>query len=156
MTARSFPWKAGLLLAVTATAGAAPVPSGDPATAFKPTLTLRIQPPDQLLSDVRYVAGLMARFAPTEKEAKEFAAATDESIRRTLGPDWRDGVDGGRPLLAYLTLEGNVPATTGTVLVPVKDEAAFRKMLTALVGKVEDDMGTLRFALPGARSADGN
>ena len=50
----------------------APVPTGDAAAAFKPTLTLHIQPPEQVLSDVRFVAGLIARLAPTEKDVKEF------------------------------------------------------------------------------------
>src|SRR5215213_9148347 len=100
MTARTTLLLAGLLL-VTAPASAAPVPAGDPGAAFKPTVTVRVQPADQLLSDVRYVLGLMARFAPTDNEAKEFATVADRAIDRALGPNWRKAVDSSRPILAY-------------------------------------------------------
>jgi hypothetical protein len=156
MSSRYSPWYAGVLLAVAPSLYAAPVPAGDPAAAFKPTLTVRLQAPDLLLADIRHVATLVARFAPSDKEAKQFIGATDEALDKTLGPDWRKAVDTSRPLLGYVTLDANLPASPGAVLVPVKDEAAFRKTLAALVGKLEDQKdGTLRFDFPGARSPDG-
>src|SRR5205814_343011 len=52
------------------------------------------------------------------------------------------------PFLGYVTVDVNLPASAGAVLVPVKDEAAFRKLLGGTAGKVEDEKdGTLRFTL---------
>ncbi|HEY1377361.1 MAG TPA: hypothetical protein VGF55_11235 [Gemmataceae bacterium] len=156
MTTRRARWLVALVLAVAPSLRAAPVPTGDPSAAFKPTVTVRVQPLDKTLDDIRYTAGLIARFAPNEKEAKEFVGAADEFLSKSLGPDWRKAVDTTRPLLGYFTLDANVAASTGAILVPVKDEAAFRALLANLVGRVEDKDGVLAFQLPGARSSDGN
>ncbi len=155
MTMRSAQWLAGLVLAITPALRSAPVPAGDPAAAFKPTVTVRVQPLDKLLDDIKYTATLIARLAPSEREAKEFINGTDETLKKALGPDWRKAVDTGRPLFGYLTVDANLAASTGAVLIPVKDEAAFRKLLADLVGRVEEKDGVLGFQLPGARSADG-
>jgi hypothetical protein len=155
MTARTAPLFAALAMALTPALHAAPVPAGDTAATFKPTLTVRLQPPDQMLSDVRYVATVIARLAPTEKDAKEFVNAADAGLDKLLGADWRKAIDAARPVMGYVTLDANLPASSGAVLVPVKDEAAFRNLLAAVVGKVEEDNGTLRFDLGGLRSPDG-
>jgi hypothetical protein len=156
MTARTSPWFAALMLAVGANLYAAPVPASDPATAFKPTITLRVASPDQILADIRYTAELIARFAPTEKDAKEFVNAPEAALTRTLGADWRKAIDTARPILAYVTLDANVPASTGAVLIPVKDEAGFRAIVVALTGKLDAGPdGVSRFDVPGDRDADG-
>lgn len=155
MSARNVTPFAGLLLAIANTGQAAPVPTADPATAFKPTITLRLQPADQLLADARYVVGLMARLAPTEKEGKELLAAIDANVDLFFGPDWRKAIDTSRPILAYATVEANFAASTGAVLIPVRDPGAFRALLERLMTKVEDDNGMLRFSMPGVKPSHG-
>ncbi len=156
MISRYSAWLTGWMLAIVPVTYAAPVPAGDPATAFKPTLTVRIAPPDQILADIRFTAELVARFAPTEKEAKEFTAATEAAIEHALGPDWRKALDAGRPLFGYGTLDANLSASAGVVMVPVKDRPAFETLLRQLVGKVETGAdGILRFETPGARAPSG-
>jgi hypothetical protein len=155
MIARCSFWVGGLLLAIIPAAHAAPVPVRDSAP-FKPTLTVRTAPPDQILADIRYTADLISRFAPGEKEAKEVVGGLDKALDSTLGPDWRKAVDTVRPLFGYFNLESNLPVSTGAVLIPVKDRAAFESMLKHVVGKVDTGAdGVLRFDFSGARSASG-
>jgi hypothetical protein len=92
------------LLAISPRASAAPVPAGN-AGSFRPTLTVRAATLDQTLGDIRYTAGLIARLAPSDKEAKEFADGTDEFLKKTLGPDWQKGVDTSRPAFGYATID---------------------------------------------------
>ncbi|HEX4588987.1 MAG TPA: hypothetical protein VH120_03600, partial [Gemmataceae bacterium] len=147
-------WLAGLSLGLNPTANAAPVPAGG-ALAFKPTVTVRVAPPDKLLDDIRYTATLFSRLAPTDKEARDFTFATDMAVTAALGPDWRKAIDSARPLLAYAMIDADVPSSAGAVLIPVKDEGEFRKILTRLVGKLDAaNDGLLRFNLP-SRGADG-
>jgi hypothetical protein len=142
---------AGLLFAAVPAFSAAPAPAGDPA-AFKPTLAVRVAPLDTLLADIRFTAERIAKFAPSDEEAKRFVSATDGMLDRALGPDWRKGVDTKRPLLGYFLLDSDPSASLGVALIPVNDEAAFRKTLTDLVGRVDDEKdGVLRFEVGGAR-----
>jgi hypothetical protein len=148
-------WISWLLLAILPAAHAAPVPVRDSAP-FKPTLSARTAAPDQILADIRYTAELIARFAPSDKEAKEFLGAMDKALDSTLGPDWRKAVDTARPLFGYFNLESNLPVSTGAVLIPVKDRTAFESMVKHVVGKVDAGAdGVLRFDFPGARSPSG-
>ncbi|HEX4588707.1 MAG TPA: hypothetical protein VH120_02180 [Gemmataceae bacterium] len=143
------------LFASAPAAHAAPVPAGD-ASAFKPTVAVRLAPLDKLLDDVRYTATLISRFAPTEQEAKEFATGVDQGLDKVLGPDWRKAVDATKPLLGFATVDAKLPESTGGVLIPVKDEAAFRKLLANLVGRLDDPKdGIQRFEFPGQRDAEG-
>ena len=156
MISRSTPWLAGLLLAVGATSHAAPVPASDPGAAFKPTLMVRTASPDQILSDIRYATNLVARFAPSDKEAKEFTGKVDSSLDQAFGPDWRKAVDTSKPMFGFLNLDANPSASTGAMLIPVKDQATFRQMVVRLVGKIEEKDGVLQFQMPGEHDASGN
>ena len=104
----------------------APVPASDPATAFKPTLTVRVAPtgPDPGRHPLR---GRRDRpFRPDRAGGQGIVSATETGLDHTLGPDWRRAIDTTRPLLGYVTLVANVPASTGAALIPVKDATAFR------------------------------
>jgi hypothetical protein len=147
---------AGWLTIGVSPTSAAPVPTGG-AAAFQPTLTVRLAPLDKLLDDIRYSATLISRFAPTEQEAKEFASGVDRGLEKALGPDWRKAVDTTKPLLGFATLDAKLPESTGGVLIPVKDEAAFRNLLVTMFGNKlgEPKDGVWRFELPGQRDAEG-
>src|SRR4051794_40034787 len=96
MLLRSTCWSAVVVAAISPELLAAPAPIGD--SNFKPTAVWRVKPPDDLLADVRYVAGLIGRFAPNEQEAKQFAGAADAALDNALGADWRKAVDTSKPL----------------------------------------------------------
>jgi hypothetical protein len=155
MTTRIAPWSVALILAAGPTAFAAPVPASDPGAAFKPFLTVRTASPEQILSDIRYVTTLIARFAPSDEEAKKFVGGVDQFLDKSFGPDWRKAVDTSKPLFGYLNLDANPAASTGALLIPVKDQPTFRQMVTRLVGKVEEKDGVLQFEMPGERDAEG-
>jgi hypothetical protein len=148
-------WFAGVACVFVADAHAAPVPAGN-AGSFKPTVTVRVAPLDQILGDVRYTARLMARLAPSEKEAKEFADGTDEQLKKLLAPDWRNGIDTVRPIFGFATIDEKLGTTTGALMIPVKDEAAFHDILKRLTGKVTDGPdGLMEFEVSWAGSVSG-
>ena len=78
------------------------------------------------------------------------------SSPKTLGTDWKKAVDTARPLFGYLSMNAEAPTVVLTVLIPVKDEPSFRKMIAGVVGKVaEGKDGVLSFEVPGERDAEG-
>lgn len=155
MTARLALCLAAALLAASRL-HAAPAPAGDSASSFKPTAMLRVAPPEKILAEIRATAELIARFAPSEREAKEFVNATDAALEKALGPDWKKAIDVSRPILGFVTIAPQIEVSTYCLMVPVKDDAAFRKMLANLLPKLEDMKdGVIRFELPGARPPSG-
>src|SRR5947209_1839516 len=110
-----------LALAAAPALPAAPVPAD---TAGRPpTVSLYVRPVDRVLADVRTAANMIARFAPSEKEAKEFTEGIDPGLEKAFGADWKKGIDTTRPLGGYGTLDEDLPASTGVLMVPVRDEA---------------------------------
>jgi hypothetical protein len=157
MRPRSAPWLAVLVLAAGPALRAAPVPANESATLFKPTAVWRIKPADDLLADVRYVTGLIARLAPSDQEAKQLIEGADKGLDTAFGgADWRQAWDTSKPVFGYLNLEANLAASTGVLLVPVREEKLFLTVLKRLVGNVaEEPNGVRRFDLPGARPPSG-
>jgi hypothetical protein len=150
---RSIALLVGLLPALVPATAAAPVPAGN-AGDFRPTLTVRAAPLEQILGDVRYTADLIARLAPSDKEAKEFAEGTDEFLKKTLGPDWQKGVDTSRPSFGYATIDEKLGTSSGVLMVPVKDATAFLGIAKRLAGKTTPGPdGVTQFDVPSTSGA---
>src|SRR5205809_133198 len=108
------------LLAWAGTAAAAPPP---------PAVTVTLAPIERLLADARATLALAARLAPNEQEARQVSGALDPFLEKTFGPDWAKAVDTARPLAAYAEVREDLPASPVVVLVPVRDEKLFLKVL---------------------------
>src|SRR5438874_7881870 len=119
-----------VLTVVALLAGPRPVHSAETTT---PTLVVSVRSIDDLLADVKYLAGLAGR----ERETKQ----VDAVVQKVL-PKGFQGIDTRRPLGLYGTIDENLPDTAGVVLIPVSDEKAFVELVEQVSHskpKKEDD-----------------
>jgi hypothetical protein len=109
------------LFALTVTT--APVRSADDQTKT-PTLIVRIQSLDGLISDARYLATLAGR----EEEAKQAEAF----LKQLAGEKGIEGLDTKRPMGLYGTLGSNLIDSEAVVMLPVADQEAFVALVKRL------------------------
>src|SRR5215471_11780928 len=88
-----------------------------------PTLIVRVQSLDNLISDARYLATLAGR----EEEAKQ----AEGFLKQFTGEKGIEGIDTKRPMGAYAFLGENV-IDSEVVLLPVADEQAILGLLKRL------------------------
>ena len=114
------------LSAVVAVALAAvPLLAADPP---KPAITVQAQPLGKLLGDVK----LMAKFATGEDDA---AKSIDDGLKEALGEKGFTGLDLTRHFLGYVVPNEAVEKTSGVVLLPITEEAAFKAFVERLTQK---------------------
>jgi hypothetical protein len=101
--------------------------------AATPGLVIRVQSLDELMSNFRYLAGLVGR----EEEAKQFEGMLQA---KAGGPKGLEGIDAKRPLAVYGTFGEGGPETSSAVgLIPIADEKAFLGLIENLGAKAEKD-----------------
>jgi hypothetical protein len=101
--------------------------------AVTPGVIVRVQSLDDLVSNFRYLAGLVGR----EEEAKQL-----EGMLRSKagGPKGLEGIDAKRPMALYgVFSEGGIENSTAVALVPIADEKAFLGLIENLGYKAEKD-----------------
>jgi hypothetical protein len=94
-----------------------------------PALIVRIQSIDGLLADAEYLAGLAGH--------KEQAKQMQGMLKAKVGKQGLQGIDTTRPLGLYGTVGAQGIDSTAAVLIPIKDEDAFLKLLESLNVKPE-------------------
>jgi hypothetical protein len=105
----------------------------DDKKAVTPGVVLRVGALDDLVSNFRYLAGLVGR----DEEAKQF-----EGMLRAKagGPKGLEGIDSKRPLAVYGVFgEGGLENSTAVGLIPIADEKSFLGLVENLGAKAEKD-----------------
>ncbi len=98
-----------------------------------PGLVVRVQSLDDLVSNFRYLAGLVGR----EEEAKQFEGMVRA---KAGGPKGLEGIDAKRPLALYGDFgEGGLENASAVGLIPIADEKAFLALVENLGVKAEKD-----------------
>src|SRR5262249_48330162 len=94
---------------------------------------VRVQSLEELLSNFRYLGGLVGR----DEEAKQI----EGMIRaKAGGPKGFEGIDAKRPMALYGVFgEGGLESTTVVGIVPIADEKAFLGLIENLGAKSEKD-----------------
>src|SRR5262245_41752238 len=120
---------AAMLCLVLLPSLAQPAPVPDDKSA-RPGVVLRIQPIDELLANIRYLAAQ----AGQEEQAKQFEGL----LKSMAGPKGLDGIDMKRPLAVYGNIGPNGIDSTVVALIPVADEKALLALLARFEVKAEE------------------
>jgi hypothetical protein len=120
---------ASLVAPAVSRAADAPAKSG-------PSIMLRVQSVDQLLTNGEYLAGL----AGQDEVAKQMLG----TVRSMAGDKGIEGVDITKPFLIYANLDQNIVNSEAVVMVPIKDKDLFVGLLKNKVGlTVNEEKGGL-------------
>src|SRR5262249_36740488 len=113
------------LIALPTAVHPAPLPEGGK----KPGLVVRLQPIDELLANVRYLAGQINQ--------EDLAKQMEGFIKSMAGPNGLEGIDTKRPIALYGNFGPNGFDSTAVLLVPVADEKAVLDLLQRFDIKAE-------------------
>jgi hypothetical protein len=108
-----------------------------------PLLFVQVRSWDKLLEGVRLLAGA----AGQERAINQFT----DALKRGFGQDGLPGIDGKKPWGAYAQVSADLTSWSAVGLVPVSDQAQFRRLLPALgflEQQTEGDVAILRCQHP--------
>jgi hypothetical protein len=119
---------------------AVPVRAAEPARS--PTLVVRLNSIDDMLSDVRY----LAQAAGKGEEARQFEGL----VKAFSGPKGLEGIDTTRPIGVYGRLDANLPQSEVVVLLPVADEQTLLALIQRVGVKTEKQGDVYKVDVPNA------
>jgi hypothetical protein len=86
-----------------------------------PTVVLRVQSFDAVLTNLK----VLTKAVGQEQIGKQI----DAEIKKKIGPGGLEGVDTKKPVGLYANLSGELTDATGILMVPIKDQQKFLKLL---------------------------
>ena len=105
------------------------VKKAEPQPATQPTLVVRLQSIDGIISDLKYLAEAVGH--------GEQAKQADELFKSQIGEKGLEGIDTKKPLGLYGVLKPDFQNSTAVALIPVANEKAVLELLEQVNVKVE-------------------